>query len=118
MILVDTSVWVDHLRYGNARLGHLLIDGEATIHPFVMGELACGHLTKRSEILSLLKTLPSLEVAQDDEVLRLIESHKLFGRGLGWVDVHLLTSAVLAQLPIWSLDKALMRSASTIGLST
>ena len=99
-------------------LGQLLLDGEATIHPFIVGELASGYLTKRSEILSLLKTLPSLEVAQDDEVLRLIESRRLFGRGLGWVDVHVLTSAVLAHLPIWSLDKALMRSASTIGLST
>jgi len=118
VILIDTSVWVDHLRHGNARLGQLLLDGEATIHPLIVGELACGYLTKRSEILSLLKALPSLEVAQDDEVLRLIESRRLFGRGLGWVDVHVLTSAVLAHLPIWSLDKALMRSASTIGLST
>lgn len=117
MTLVDTSVWVDHFRHGNNKLGQLLLDGEVTAHPFVVGELTCGFLTKRAEILSLLETLPSVGVADHEEVLRLIDAHRLFGRGLGWVDMHLLTSAALAQAPIWSLDKTLMRSASKMGIA-
>ena len=117
MTLADTSVWVDHLRRGNSRLGQLLLDGEVLSHPFVVGELACGFLTRRSEILSLLDTLPKIAVADHEEVLRLVDSHRLYGRGLGWIDMHLLASAVLSNTPIWTLDKSLARSAKAIGVA-
>ena len=118
MTLADTSVWVDHLRRGNSRLSQLLFDGEVLSHPFVVGELACGFLTRRAEILSLLDTLPKIAVADHAEVLRLVDSHRLYGHGLGWVDVHLLASAVLSNTPIWTLDKSLARSAMAMGVAT
>jgi predicted nucleic acid-binding protein len=117
MILVDTSVWVDHFRHGNSRLAQLLLDGEVMCHPFVVGELACGFLTRRADILSLLSTLPSLAVADHAEALRLVDMQRLFGRGLGWIDVHLLASAVLAKVPVWSLDKTLSRTATALGMA-
>jgi len=117
MILVDTSVWVDHFRYKNLRLSQLLVDGDVLTHPFVIGELACGFLTKRAEILSLLSTLPQILVAEPGEVLELLNSHRLYGRGLGWVDTHLLTSAVLSRTPVWSLDKTLSRVADALGVT-
>jgi hypothetical protein len=117
MILADTSVWIDHLRHGNSRLGHLLHDGEVLSHPFVVGELACGFLTKRTEILSLLSTLPNVTVAHQFEVIRFVDTERLYGRGLGWIDMHLLASAVLTRTPIWTLDKTLARVASTLGVA-
>ena len=116
MTLADTSVWVDHLRHGNSRLGQLLLDGEVLSHPFVVGELACGFLTKREEILALLATLPKAVIAEHSEVLRLVDKERLHGRGLGWVDMHLLASAVLSRSPIWTLDRALVRVASRLGI--
>lgn len=107
MVLVDTSVWVDHLRRGNARLAHLLEREEVACHPFVVGELACGSLRNRAEIMSLLRALPSLTRAQDDEVLYFIERHSLMGRGLGLIDVHLLASAILEGAALWTLDSRL-----------
>jgi hypothetical protein len=118
MTLVDTSVWVDHLRHRNSRLGLLLLDGEVFSHPFVIGELACGYLSKRAEILSLLDTLPRAAVADHLEVLRLVEAQRLFGRGLGWIDMHLLAAAVLSRAPIWTLDTRLARVAGTMGVGT
>ena len=117
MILVDTSVWVDHLRHGRSRLGQLLVDGEVSSHPFVIGELACGFLTKRAEILSLLDTLPQVVVADQSEVLRLLDAERLYGRGLGWIDAHLLASAVLSHTPIWTSDRALARVAAAMGVA-
>ena len=116
MTLADTSVWVDHLRRGNSRLAQLLLDGEILSHPFVVGELACGFLTKRAEILSLLDTLPKIAIAEHTEVLRLVDTQRLYGQGLGWIDMHLLASAVLSHTPIWTLDKTLARSALAIGV--
>lgn len=108
MILVDTSVWVDHLRRGNARLVSLLEETEVCSHPFVVGELACGRLKNRREILALLKSLPQLPSATDDEVLYFIDQQKLMGRGVGYVDVHLLAAAKLAGISeLWTLDKRL-----------
>jgi predicted nucleic acid-binding protein len=115
--LADTSVWVDHFRHGNSRLGQLLSDGAVATHSFVVGELACGFLTKRSEILGLLDTLPAVTVADHGEVLRLLEDRRLFGQGLGWIDLHLLASALLSQTPIWTLDKRLERAASSLGVT-
>jgi hypothetical protein len=116
MTLVDTSVWVDHLRHGNARLGHMLLDGEVLSHPFVIGELACGYLTKRTEILSLLATLPKVVIADHVEVLRLVDTDRLYGRGLGWIDAHLLASALLSRSSMWTLDRTLAQVASTMGV--
>jgi predicted nucleic acid-binding protein len=109
-VLVDTSVWVTHLRKGDARLAALLEEGLVATHPFVIGELACGSLAKRTEILSLLRALPSVQTAEHDEVLLFLEKRQLMGRGLGWVDVHLLASAVLSGVAVWTLDKPLARA--------
>jgi predicted nucleic acid-binding protein len=117
MILVDTSVWVDHLRQGVPLLGDLLTAGEVTTHPFVIGELACGNLTNRAEILRLLTSLPSVRVATHTEALHLVEAHRLHGRGLGWTDVHLLASALLSQAALWTRDRRLHAAVKTLGIS-
>lgn len=117
MTLVDTSVWVDHLRNGNARLEALLIEGQVVCHPFIIGELACDHLRKRSEILTLLGALPQTQVAEHEETLELIESARLHGRGLGWIDVHLLASAMISGCPLWTLDGALGRAAASLSIA-
>ncbi|MGE5238429.1 MAG: type II toxin-antitoxin system VapC family toxin [Chloroflexota bacterium] len=115
MVLVDTSLWVAHLRKTNAGLVDLLTDGEAACHPFIVGELACGNLKNRTEILSLLEALPMVVMAEHEEVLAFIESHSLMGKGLGYVDVHLLASVALSRLPIWTLDKKLEQIADMLG---
>jgi len=112
MVLVDTSIWVSHLRKGDVRLRALLENAEVICHPFIIGELACGNLRNRTEILSSLRALPTAVVAEDEEVLRFIESHRLMGRGLGLIDMHLLASALLTRVPLWTADKRL-RAAST-----
>ena len=117
MILADTSVWVDHLRRGNARLASLLGDGEIAGHPFVIGEIALGHLRQRREILALLEDLPQASLAGHQEVLSLVERRKLAGSGLGWVDVHLLAAAALDRLALWTLDRRLAAVASSLGLA-
>jgi predicted nucleic acid-binding protein len=116
MILVDTSVWVAHLRGDSAHLRKLLNDGEVLCHPFVVGELACGNIKNRSEILSLLQVLPLAKTANNEEVLRLIETKNLMGIGLGFIDVHLLASALLAKVPLWTLDKQLKAASSKLSV--
>jgi predicted nucleic acid-binding protein len=116
MVLVDTSVWVSHLREMDTDLANLLNDGEVACHPFVVGELACGNLKNRELILSLLEALPMVAEADHEEVLTLIERHSLMGKGLGYVDVHLLASAALSRLPIWTLDKRLDQVAGMLHL--
>jgi len=116
-VLVDTSVWVDHLRRGNARLAGYLENGEVESHPFVLGELACGNLGRRDEILSLLGALPRVVEADHDEALTLVDSRRLSGLGLGWVDVHLLASAMLGRTMLWTLDKALAAQARKLAVS-
>ena len=118
MILVDTSVWVDHLRSGVPELAGLLEDGEASTHPFVVGELACGNLRNRAEVLELLGNLPELPVATHGEVMEVIEGRALMGRGLGYIDVHLLASALLApSARLWTLDRRLARVAAELGVA-
>jgi predicted nucleic acid-binding protein len=90
MILVDTSVWIEHLRAGNDRLKSLLFDEQVFCHPFVIGELACGTLQKREEILTMLKALPEAHLLDHEEVMSFLEARRLYGRGIGWVDAHLL----------------------------
>jgi len=117
MVLVDTSVWIDHFRKTSSRLAGLLEDGEVVIHPLVIGELACGNLTNREEILSLLHSLPEVQRVEDDEILFFIEQHSLAGRGLGLIDVHLLASSMIAAHPLWTKDKRLAAAAEELGLA-
>lgn len=108
MILTDTSVWVDHLRKGVPRLGAALEQGSVLMHPFILGELACGNLKNRREVLRLLGDLPGAPVATDAEVLDFIERRALMGRGMGYIDAHLLASASLGGTArLWTRDKRL-----------
>lgn len=116
MVLVDTSIWVSHFREGNAGLADLLNNGEVACHPFIVGELACGNLKNRTTILSLLESLPATIVAEHEEVLVFIESNRLMGKGLGYVDVHLIASALLTRVSIWTLDKRLEQVADVFHL--
>ena len=115
-MLVDTSVWIDHLRRGHPALAAQLEDGAVWTHPFVVGELACGNLHRRAEILSLLAALPAVPVAAHDEVLAFVEHRRLTGRGLGWIDMHLLASATLASVPLWTSDRRLFAVAQELGI--
>lgn len=116
MILADTSVWVDHLRAGNRRLADLLSSSAVCCHPMVTGELACGNLRHRKEIISLLHAQPTLDHVTDDEILFFIEKHHVHGKGLGLVDMHLLSSCQLAGARLWTLDKRLKQASSRIGV--
>lgn len=116
MILVDTSVWVDHFRRGNDRLRSLLVEEQVLCHRFVLGELACGNLRNRREILTLLATLSQAPLAGHGEVLGFLESEKLHGKGIGWIDIHLLASARIARSPIWTLDRRLARTAESLSI--
>jgi hypothetical protein len=116
LILVDTSVWVEHLRRGYPRLGKLLVAAEVFGHPFVLGEIALGFLRHRAEILGLLAALPQAEVARHDEVLAFVEQHHLPASGIGWVDAHLLASTALAGARLWTLDRRLAGVAARLDL--
>jgi predicted nucleic acid-binding protein len=116
MVLVDTSVWVEHFRRGKIGLDSLLYDGQVICHPFIVGELACGNLKSRSQILSLLTALPAAHLAEHEEVMRFIERYHLTGKGLGYVDVHLLSSALLTNVWLWTLDKTLDKISAALGL--
>ncbi|MFN0299645.1 MAG: type II toxin-antitoxin system VapC family toxin [Burkholderiales bacterium] len=115
MILVDTSVWVDHLRSGVARMVDLLERGEVVMHPFVVGELACGSLTNRASTLELLQQLPMAAVAELDEVLGYIERHQLHGQGIGYVDAHLLAAVAIGGAKLWTRDRRLRTVAQALG---
>ena len=117
MVLVDTSIWVSHLRKGNPHLETLLMDGEVICHPFIIGELACGHIKNRKEILSLLQALPMAETAEHQEVLHFLEYNLLMGKGLGYIDVHLLASALLTEIPLWTSDRKLKAASSELNAS-
>ena len=117
MVLVDTSVWVSHLRDGGVGLEKLLNDGGVVCHPFIVGELACGNLKNRHEILTFLQSLPMTILAEDGEVLKFIENHQLMGKGLGYIDVHLIAAAVLTDVPIWTFDKTLEKITKKIGIN-
>lgn len=118
MILVDTSVWIDHLRIGNEVLTDLLLHTRVVMHPFVLGELACGNLRNRNEVLALFKDLPRAMLATDDEVLFFIDRHELMGRGIGYIDAHLLAATALeAETRLWTRDKHLRAAANSMSLS-
>lgn len=111
MVLVDTSVWVNHLQKGNIHLEELLLDGKVVCHPFVIGELACGNIKNRSEILALLQALPKATTIDLAEYLHFIEQNHSNGTGIGFVDVHLIASAQLSEIPLWTNDKKLKETA-------
>ena len=117
MVLVDTSVWVAHLREGNSGLEALLDEGDVMCHLFIIGELACGNLENRAEIFSLLRALPRVTHAEHEEVMHFIEGHGLMGKGLGYIDIHLLASAMLTKVLLWTLDRKLNEISSKLGLS-
>lgn len=117
MILVDTSVWVSFFRFGNTHLQALLDRVNIVCHPFIIGELACGNLQNREEILSLLKALPQAVQAEQTEVLQFIEHHRLMGLGLGYIDAHLLASALLTPVYVWTMDKKLKDAALSLNIS-
>ena len=114
MVLVDTSVWVSHLRQSNSKLQKLLQEYKVISHPFIIGELACGNINNRTEIISLIQSLPNLDTVEDEELLLFIEHNKLMGTGLGLVDVHLLASSILAGIPLWTQDKKLKQACSRL----
>jgi predicted nucleic acid-binding protein len=116
MVIVDTSVWISHLRDGNHSLETLLNDGRVLCHPFVLGELACGNLKDRKIILSLLELLPLCVSAEHEEVMALIEKKRLMGKGLGYIDMSLLASAILTGVPLWTLDKKLAHASAELGI--
>jgi predicted nucleic acid-binding protein len=118
MILVDSSVWVDHLRAGDKALASLLDAGMVLTHPFVIGELALGNLQKRADVLNALSGLPKASVATDAEVLAFIDRHPLSGRGIGYIDVHLLAAVQLTgSTALWTRDKRLHAIATGLGLA-
>lgn len=116
MILVDTSIWIDHFNKTDKELANLLNSGRVCIHPFVIGALACGNISNRAEILNLLHALPRLEPVFDNEIYTFIEKRKLYGIGLGFVDVHLLASALIHNVKLWTRDKTLKKSAIKLGI--
>lgn len=116
MLLVDTSVWIDHLRRGDAELAERLEEGEVMTHRLVVEELACGSMSRRQEILALLGTLPRVAEAEHAEFLYFVEKHALHGTGLGAVDAHLLASAKLARAKLWTRDASLAKAAEKLGV--
>jgi hypothetical protein len=117
MILVDTSVWIDHLRTGVAEFEVLLTEFKVFMHPFVLGELACGNLYNRKEVLTLMGDLPRVRTATDEEVLYFIEQHELMGKGIGYIDAHLLASAALTPpATLWTRDRKLESLATELKL--
>jgi predicted nucleic acid-binding protein len=115
-VLADTSVWIEHLRHGQPALAELLTESSVLMHPFIAGELSCGNLKNRAGLLADLSALPSAMPASHDEVLRLVDDRCLWGRGLGWVDAHLLASALLSHCAFWTLDGRLAQAAREVGL--
>jgi len=117
MVLVDTSIWVTHLRQGSRQLEKLLMNAEVMSHPFIIGELACGNLKNRNEILSLLQSLPMTPTIEFDEFLFFIDQNHLMGKGVGFVDIHILASAQLTGIPLWTADKRLKSVANQLELT-
>jgi predicted nucleic acid-binding protein len=115
-VLVDTSVWVKHLREGEKNLAQLLEQGLVACHPFIIGELACGGIQNRHEIMSLLNDLPSTDTLDHDDIMEFIEYRKMMNKGIGYIDVHLLASALISETPLWTFDKALNKVANQLSI--
>ena len=117
MILLDTSVWIDHLRRSDRTVVQILESGFAAVHPFVIGELACGNLRSRAEVLGLLQSMPMIGTVTDDEVLHLIESRHLMGQGIGYVDAHLLAATTIDGALLWTRDRRLRDFATSLNIA-
>ena len=118
MTLVDTSVWVNHLRANDPMLEALLEDDQVLMHPMVIGELACGNLREREQVLDLLKRMSQISVADDEEVLFFIERHRLMGRGIGYIDAHLLAATLLGDsVRLWTHDCRLRNVSVDLGVA-
>jgi predicted nucleic acid-binding protein len=118
IVLADTSIWIDHFRRGDLKLAQFLDRGDVVMHPFVIGELALGHVPKIAEMIDDLQTIPKAIVANADEVLKLIADRKLSGSGIGYVDAHLLAAAALApETLVWTRDKRLHAVAQSLSLA-
>ena len=117
MVLVDTSIWISHLQTGDVHLKELLEKGEVACHPFIVGELACGNIQNRAEVLSLLRALPMASMAGHGEILHFIDRQRLMGIGLGFIDVHLLASALLSNVPLWTEDKQLRTASAGLNIN-
>ena len=118
MILVDTSIWIDHLRGDEEGLIQLLNDAKVLVHPFVTGELALGNLNNREAVMGALQNLPQACVATDGEVLRLIQAKSLFGCGIGYIDAHLVAAVLLMPgTRLWTRDKRLLAASAQLGMS-
>ena len=117
MILVDSSIWIDHLRYEIAEVSHLATSKQILIHPFVIGEIAVGNLKNRSEVLRGLHDMPAAMVVSDADALDFIERFLLAGRGLSYIDIHLLAAARLNEATLWTADRRLQKSAELLSLS-
>ena len=116
-VLVDTSVWIKHLRESDKNLVRLLEQGVVACHPFIIGELACGGIKNRHEIIRLLNDLPSTDILDHYEIMEFIEHRKIMNKGIGYVDVHLLGSALVSETPLWTFDKALRRIANQLSIA-
>lgn len=116
MVLVDSSIWIDHIRWSSGHLASLLKTNSVAVHPWIVGELACGNLARRATVLGYLKALPQVQPVDKDEFLFFIERYRLAGRGIGYIDIHLLAAARLASLQLWTADKRLARVAAGLGL--
>ena len=117
MILVDTSVWIAHLRSRNEALATVLVEGQTLTHPFIIGEIACGALRNRAQVIEDLRALPSAKVVTDGEAMALVENRRLWGKGIGWIDAHLLASSIISNCALWTQDRALRRAAVELGLA-
>jgi predicted nucleic acid-binding protein len=117
MVLVDTSVWIEHLRAHDDRMAAHLSRAEVIVHPFVIGEMALGELRRRAEILLLLSRMPQAPVASHSEILAFVERRGLHGRGIGYVDAHLLASTFLSASSLWTHDKRLHAIARSLGVA-
>lgn len=118
MILADTSVWINHFRGLEPGLAPLLTEDQVLIHSFVIGELSLGHLTHRRQVLHDLRSLPRIPMATDEEVFVWVEKRRLFGKGMGWVDAHLLLSCLLNGVELWTDDKTLLAAARASGVKS
>ena len=117
MVLVDTKIWINHFRKTDKELVRNLNLGSVACHPFVIGEMAAGNLKNRTEILTLFQSLPATPVVEPDEYLEFVSTRKLMGKGLGFVDIHILASSVLSGIPLWTGDKRLAKSAKDLGVA-
>jgi hypothetical protein len=118
MILVDTSIWIEHGRRRHGTLAAWLAEGLVLGHPFVQGELACGQMPRRAEVLALVEQLPPATVVADHEMLHFVDRHRLMGQGLGWIDLHLLASALVSRATLATRDGRLARAAQALNVAS